>query len=97
MERGFRGSGRALYHPLGQSASAEAPGEQRNPQELSSCPYRGKTGPGVSQGPTALRLAQELPCAVSSTQSGQLLRPGATSASPCQGPWGTCRYRGREE
>lgn len=57
MERGFRGSGRALYHPLGQSASVEAPEEQRNPQELSSCPYRGKTGPGVSQGPTALTQA----------------------------------------
>lgn len=57
MERGFRGARRALYHPPGQSASVEAPGEQRNPQELSSSPYRGKQGPGVSQGPTAVTQA----------------------------------------
>lgn len=57
MERGLRGARRVLYHPPGQSASVEAPGEQRNPQELSSCPYRGKQGPGVSQGPTAVTQA----------------------------------------
>lgn len=59
MERGFRGVRRALYHPPGQSAAAEAPGEQRSPQEQSSWRCGGKPGAGVSQDPTA--LAQELP------------------------------------
>lgn len=62
MERGFRGVRRALYHPPGRSASVEAPGEQRNPQELSSCPYRGKQGPRMSQGPTALTQAGTKSC-----------------------------------
>lgn len=54
---GSEGQGEALYHPPGRSASVEAPGEQRNPQELSSCSYRGKQGPGVSQGPTPVTQA----------------------------------------